>query len=126
MLALKAGREGEALRSAGSEFQTVAAMKPKERSLKDFKFVLGISEQSFCRRTKGARWSICGEKRRQVWRKSAVEVTESEHGDLVVNAVFICDPMDFFSKAVLNMFWEHSLYSTNIASDWLREELSCG
>ena len=24
------------------------------------------------------------------------------------------------------MFWEHSPYSTNIASDWLRAELSCG
>ena len=29
-------------------------------------------------------------------------------------------------KASLNMFWEHSPYSTNIASDWLRAELSCG
>ena len=29
-------------------------------------------------------------------------------------------------KASLNMFWEHSLYSTIIASDWLRAELSCG
>ena len=24
------------------------------------------------------------------------------------------------------MFWEHSPYSTIIASDWLRAELSCG
>ena len=29
-------------------------------------------------------------------------------------------------KASLNMFWEHSPYSTNIASDWLRADLSCG
>ena len=29
-------------------------------------------------------------------------------------------------KASLNMFWEHSPYSTIIASDWLRAELSCG
>ena len=28
-------------------------------------------------------------------------------------------------KASLNMFWEHSPYSTIIASDWLRAELSC-
>ena len=29
-------------------------------------------------------------------------------------------------KASLNMFWKHSPYSTIIASDWLRAELSCG
>ena len=29
-------------------------------------------------------------------------------------------------KVSLNMFWEHSPYSTNIASVWLRAELSCG
>ena len=27
-------------------------------------------------------------------------------------------------KASLNIFWEHSPYSTNIASDWLRAESS--
>ena len=29
-------------------------------------------------------------------------------------------------EASLDMFWEHSPYSTNISSDWLRAELSCG
>ena len=29
-------------------------------------------------------------------------------------------------KALLNMFWEHSPYSTNVPSDWLKAELSCG
>ena len=38
-----------------------------------------------------------------------------------------CDEAIFgVQKASLNMFWEHSLYSTNIASDWLRAEPSCG
>ena len=32
--------QGEALRSAGSEFQTIGAIKPKERPLKVFKFVM--------------------------------------------------------------------------------------
>ena len=27
-------------------------------------------------------------------------------------------------KALLNMFWEYSPYSTNLASDWLRAESS--
>ena len=29
-------------------------------------------------------------------------------------------------KASLNMFWEHSPYVKNIASDWMRAGLSCG
>ena len=38
-----------------------------------------------------------------------------------------CDEAIFgVRKASLNMFWVHSPYSTNIASDWLRAELSCG
>ena len=38
-----------------------------------------------------------------------------------------CDEAIFgVQKVSLNMFWEHSPYSTNIASDWLRAELSCG
>ena len=38
-----------------------------------------------------------------------------------------CDEAIFgVQKASLSMFWEHSPYSTNIASDWLRAELSCG
>ena len=36
-----------------------------------------------------------------------------------------CDEAIFgVQKASLSMFWEHSPYSTNIASDWLRAELS--
>ena len=38
-----------------------------------------------------------------------------------------CDEAIFgVQKASLNTFWEHSPYSTNIASQWLRAELSCG
>ena len=38
-----------------------------------------------------------------------------------------CDEAIFgVQKASLNMFWEHPPYSTNIASDWLRAELSSG
>ena len=54
-------------------------------------------EQSFCRRTKGARWLICAE-RRQVWRKSAVKVMESKRYKLVLNAVFYWEPVEFFQK----------------------------
>ena len=32
--------------------------------------------------------------------------------------------MFWVQKASLNMFWEYSPYSTNIASDWLRAESS--
>ena len=38
-----------------------------------------------------------------------------------------CDEAIFGAqKASLNMFWEHSPYLKNIASDWLRAGLSCG
>ena len=38
-----------------------------------------------------------------------------------------CDEAIFgVEKALLNMFWEHLPYSTNIASDWQRAELSSG
>ena len=55
-------------------------------------------EQSFCRRTKGAQWLICAERRRQVWRKSAVKVTESERCELEPNALFYWEPVKFFQK----------------------------
>ena len=41
---------------------------------------------------------ICREKKRQVWRKSAVKVTESERCELVLNAVFYREPVEFFQK----------------------------
>ena len=44
---------------------------------------------------------ICAERRRQVWRKSAVKVTESERCErceLVLNAVFYWEPVEFFQK----------------------------
>ena len=63
-----------------------------------FQVCLGNFEQSFCRRTKGARWLICAERRRQVWRKSAVKVTESERCELVLNAVFYSEPVEIFQK----------------------------
>ena len=53
---------------------------------------------SFCRRTKGVQWLICAERRRQVWWKSAIKVTESECCKLVLNAVFYWEPVEFFQK----------------------------
>ena len=47
---------------------------------------------------KGARGLICAERRRQVWRKSAVKVTENERCELVLNAVFYWEPVEFFQK----------------------------
>ena len=41
---------------------------------------------------------ICAERRRQVWQKSAVEVTESERCELVLNAVFYWELVEFFQK----------------------------
>ena len=55
-------------------------------------------EMSFCQRTKGVRWLICAERRRQVWWKSAIKVTESECCKLVLNAVFYWEPVEFFQK----------------------------
>ena len=60
----------------------------KRTSTEGFQVCLWNCEQSFCQITKGARWLILAERRRQVWRKSAVEVTESERCELVLNAVF--------------------------------------
>ena len=41
---------------------------------------------------------ICAERRRQVLRKSAVKVTESELCELLLNAVFYWEPVEFFQK----------------------------
>ena len=37
-------------------------------------------------------------RRRQVWRNSAFQVTESERCELVLNAVFYWEPVEFFQK----------------------------
>ena len=47
----------------------------KRTSTEGFQVCLWNCEQSFCQITKGARWLILAERRRQVWRKSAVEVS---------------------------------------------------
>ena len=70
----------------------------KTTSTEGFQVCLWNCEQSFCRRTKEARWLICAERRRQVWRKSAVEVTESERCELVLNAIFYWESVEFFQK----------------------------
>ena len=70
----------------------------KRTSTEDFQDCLWNCEQSFCRRTKAAQWLICAERRRQVWRKSAVEVTESERCELVLNAVFYWESVEFCQK----------------------------
>ena len=50
---------------------------------------------------------ICREKKRQVWRKSAVNVTENERCKLVLNAVFYWEPVEFFQKRcdMITLFW---------------------
>ena len=63
-----------------------------------FGVCFGNFEHSFCRRTMGARWLICAERGRQVWRKSAVKLTQSERCELVLNAVFYREPVEFFQK----------------------------
>ena len=73
---MKVGREGEALRSAGSE--SSQSNVTKRTFTEGFQVSFGNFEQSFCRRMKGVRWLTCAERRRQVWRKSAVKVTEHE------------------------------------------------
>ena len=52
---------GKFLRSADSEFQTDGAMKLKERSLKDFRFCLGILSNFFFLRLERLRWFIGAE-----------------------------------------------------------------
>ena len=70
----------------------------KRTSTEGFQVCLWIFEQLFFRRTKGALWLIYAERRRQVWQKSAVEMTESERYEFVLNAVFYWEPVEFFQK----------------------------
>ena len=41
---------------------------------------------------------MCREKKTGIWQKSAVKVTESERCELVLNAVFYWEPVEFFQK----------------------------
>ena len=41
---------------------------------------------------------MCREKKTGIWQKSAVKVTESERLELVLNAVFYWEPVEFFQK----------------------------
>ena len=41
---------------------------------------------------------ICAERRKQVWRKSAVEMTEGQRFELVLNVVFYWEPVEYFQK----------------------------
>ena len=120
--------------------------------IEGFQVCLGNFEQSFCRRTKGAWWLICAERRRQVWWKSAVEVTESECCELVLNVVFYWEPVEFFQKRydmitlwffqdelhgiVLDLLYVHDLFigytcesSIAVVQSWRdrsRNKLFCG
>ena len=72
-MAVKVWREGEALRSAGSEFQTVGAMEPKDMSPKVFRFVFGMLRTEECDGWQGQReedrhGGAGAERRRQTWR----------------------------------------------------------
>ena len=88
-LTLKVGREG-------GSFQVRRQWVPDSRSIvtkrtfaEGFQVCFWNFEQSFGRRTKEAWWWICAGRGRQVWRKSAVKVTESERCELVLNTVFL-------------------------------------
>ena len=72
----------------------------KRTSTEGFKGCLWHFEQSFCQRTKGARWLICAERRRQVWRKGAIEVMESERCELVLECGILLGANGVLSKAV--------------------------
>ena len=65
----------------------------KRTSTEGFQVCFWNSLQSFCQRTKGARWLICAERRRQVQQKSAAEVTESEQCELVQSSCQVSDPV---------------------------------
>ena len=43
-------------------------------------------------------WLVGAERRRQIWRKSAVKVTERECCQLVLNAIFYLEPVEFCQK----------------------------
>ena len=88
-LTLKVGREG-------GSFQVRRQWVPDSRSIvtkrtfaEGFQVCFWNFEQSFGRRTKEAWWWICAGRGRQVWRKSAVKVKESERCELVLNTVFL-------------------------------------
>ena len=70
----------------------------KRTSTEGFQDCLWNCEHSFCRRMKGAQWLICAERKRQVWQKTAVVVTESERCELVLNAIFYWESVEFFQK----------------------------
>ena len=58
---------------------------------------------------------ICAERRRQVWRKSSVEVMENEYCKLVQNAVFYWEPIEFFQKQcdmIMHRFFQDKLRGT--------------
>jgi len=98
-LTLKVGREGG--RSSQVGWQQVPDSRSnvtKRTFTEGFQVCFWNFEQYFCRISKGASWLICAERRRQVWRKSAVKVTECEHCKLVLNAVFYWEPVEFFQK----------------------------
>ena len=97
-LAFKVWREGELSSQVGRQRVPDSRSNVTKRTFAEgFQVCLWDFEQSrLCRRMKGTRWLRCAGKRRQVWRKSAVEVTESERCELVLNAVFNWEPMEFF------------------------------
>ena len=74
----------------------------KRTSAEGFQVCFGNSLQSFCQRTKGARWLICAERRRQVWWKSAAEVMESECCELVQSSCVGSS----IHRAVGHMLWD--------------------
>ena len=92
-LALKVWREGEALRLAGSKFQTEQCIQ-KEHPPKVFKFVFGIFSSRSVKERMGAR---CREKKTGMV-EECHQSDRSEHCELVLNVVFYWEPMGFFQK----------------------------
>ena len=88
-LTLKVGREGGSFQVGRQWVPDSRSIVTKRTFTEGFQVCFWNFEQSFCRRTKGVRWLICAERRRQVWWKSAIKVTESERCELVLNTVFL-------------------------------------
>ena len=72
-------------RLLGSEFQTVGAAKWTERSPADLRLNPGNFEQFFRRWAKNTQRLINMQNRGQIWRKSTLEMTESQNSQFVLN-----------------------------------------
>ena len=80
-------------RLLGSEFQTVRGSKMKWAFTSWLKVNPGNFEQFFRRWTKNTQWLINVQNRGQIWRKSTLEMTESQNSQFVLNTKFQRQPV---------------------------------